>query len=299
VRRRSRRRTLTALLFASPWLIGFTVMIAGPIVGSAYYSLTNYDGFNRPEFIGLDNYVDLFHDERFLTSLYNTAFLTFVGVPLGLVCGLAVALVLNLPVRGQSIYRAIAYLPTIVPLVVTVYVWRWLLNAQYGYVNVALDKIGLGRPLWLHDPAWTKPAVLLIGVWSVGGTAIVYLAALRNVPRDLYEAAAMDRASIIQAFRHVTLPAIAPVTLFQLVVGVIISLQIFTQPYLLVQGRLNQASGGPDDSLLTTSMYVFQNAFLHLRMGYASAIAWMLFLLTLGLTGIILGTSRRWVSYDV
>jgi len=286
------------LAFASPWIIGFTAMIAGPIVGSAYYSLTDYDFVNSPRFLGLANYRRLAHDERFLTSLWNTAFLTVVGVPLGIVCGLAVALVLNTRIRGQALYRAIAYLPTIVPLVVTVYVWRWLLNAQYGYVNRLTNAVGLGRPLWLDDPSWTKPAVLLLGVWSCGGTAIIYLAALRNVPRELYEAAAMDRAGRLARFRHITIPAIAPVTLFQSVVGVIIALQTFAQPYLLVQNRLNPSAGGPNDSLLTTSMFIFQNAFGFLKMGYASAAAWVLLLITLAITGVILASSRKWVTYE-
>jgi multiple sugar transport system permease protein len=298
VRRRRWRRTLTPWLFASPWLVGFTVLIAGPIVATAYYSLTEFDGFNVARFVGFGNYRQLIDDERFRTSVSNTLYLTVIGVPLGLVLGLAVAMVLNLQVRGRALFRAVAYLPTIVPLVVTVYVWRWLLNAQYGYVNELLDKIGLGRPLWLDDPAWTKAAVLVLGAWTVGGTAIIYLAALRGVPKELYEAARIDRASRLQSFRHVTLPAIAPVTLFQLVVGVIIALQVFTQPYLLVQTRLNPAGGGPADSLLTTSMYVYQNAFVFLKMGYASAVAWVLFVVTLVITAVILGTSRWWVTYD-
>jgi multiple sugar transport system permease protein len=221
-----------------------------------------------------------------------------VGVPLQLVLALLCALGLNFEVRGQPLYRALVYLPSVVPMVTATYLGRWLLNAQYGTVNRALGFLHLPQPDWIGDPTWTKPAVMLITFWGIGTTAVIYLAALKQVPRELYEAAQVDGAGPWWRFRHVSWPLISPVTLFQLIVGVIAALQIFAQPYLLAQQRLNATSGGPDNSLLTYSMYLFQNAFVYLKMGYASALAWVLFLITLALTAIVLRSSRRWVHYE-
>jgi len=291
------RRQLQGLAFASPWLIGFTLFIGGPIAASAFYSFTDFNLFQSPDFVGLDNFRAMLDDERFTRSLLNTLYLTVVGVPLGLGLALLVALALNADVRGRALYRAVVYLPTIIPIVVATYLWRWLLNAQYGYVNRIIGVFGVDGPTWLEDPAWTKPAVVLMGLWTVGGTAVIYLAALQDVPAERYEAAALDGAGAWARFRYVTWPALTPVTLFQLVVGVIAGMQIFAQPYLLTQSRLNQAAGGPDDSLLTYGTYVFQNAFVHLKMGYASALGWVLFLVTMAITAVLLLSSRRWVHY--
>jgi multiple sugar transport system permease protein len=236
-------------------------------------------------------------DDRFATALFNTLYLTVVGVPLALLLSLGFALALNSRVRGLPLYRAIVYLPTIIPIVVSVYVWRWLLNAQYGYLNRVLGLLHLPQPAWLEDPVFTKPAVVLIGLWMVGGTTVIFLAALKDVSRETLEAALVDGAGPWQRFRAVIWPAISPVTLFQLIVGLITSLQLFTQPYLLAQTRLNNAAGGPDDSLLTYGMYVYQNAFVFLKMGYASALAWVLFLITVAITAGLMLTSRRWVHY--
>ncbi|WFE23571.1 sugar ABC transporter permease [Solwaraspora sp. WMMD937] len=293
----SRRQLRLGLAFASPWLVGFVVLILGPIVASGYYSFTDFNLFQPPTFVGVDNYRTMVGDERFTKALFNTLYLTVFGVPLALALSLGFALALNSRVRGLPIYRAIVYLPTIIPIVVSVYVWRWLLNAQYGYFNRILGLLHLPQPNWLADPTFTKPAIILIGLWMVGGTTVIYLAALKDVPSETYEAALVDGAGLWQRFRAVTWPAISPVTLFQLIVGLITSLQLFTQPYLLAQTRLNAAAGGPDDSLLTYGMYVYQNAFVFLKMGYASALAWVLFLVTLAVTAVLMLTSRRWVHY--
>ncbi|MDG4774952.1 sugar ABC transporter permease [Solwaraspora sp. WMMD792] len=293
----SRRQLRLGLAFASPWLVGFVVLILGPIVASGYYSFTDFNLFQPPTFVGVDNYRTMVGDERFTKALFNTLYLTVFGVPLALALSLGFALALNSRVRGLPLYRAIVYLPTIIPIVVSVYVWRWLLNAQYGYFNRILGLLHLPQPNWLEDPTFTKPAIILIGLWMVGGTTVIYLAALKDVPSETYEAALVDGAGPWQRFRAVTWPAISPVTLFQLIVGLITSLQLFTQPYLLAQTRLNAAAGGPDDSLLTYGMYVYQNAFVFLKMGYASALAWVLFLVTLAVTAVLMLTSRRWVHY--
>jgi multiple sugar transport system permease protein len=292
-----RRQLLWGLAFAAPWLIGFAVFFAWPIIASAYYSLTNFNLFQSPQFVGTANYRAMAADPVFWKSLQNTLYLTAVGVPLTLVLSLGCALVLNLPVRGQPLYRALVYLPTIVPVVVTGYLWRWLLNIQYGYVDRVLALLHLPQVDWLEDPRWGTQAVLLVTLWTVGGPTIIYLAALKNVPRELYEAAKVDGAGAVARFRHITWPTISPVTLFQVVVSVIAYLQIFTQPYLLAQDHLNSSSGGPGNSMLSYSMYLFQNAFVYLKMGYASAMAWVLFLVTMAVTAVVLLTSRRWVHY--
>lgn len=286
------------LLFALPWLIGFLIFQLYPIVASAYYSFTSFSLFDSPEWIGLANYRDLMNDDRFFKSLYNTAFMTVVGVPLGLAFALICALALNTPSRLQPFYRAIVYLPTVVPIVAATYLWRWLLNAQYGYVNQVIGRVGLYQPLWQEDPFWTKPALLIMGLWLVGATTIIFLAALKEVPRTYYEAAEIDGANWWSKFWNITWPAISPVTLFQLVIGVIGSLQYFTQAYLFAQERMNQGGGGPKDSLLMYGMYIFQNAFQYLDMGYASALAWILFLISLLVTALILGMATRWVHYE-
>ncbi|MET7402133.1 sugar ABC transporter permease [Dactylosporangium sp. NPDC005572] len=293
----SRRQLRLGLAFASPWLIGFVALVLGPIAASGYYSFTDFNLFQSPTFVGVDNYTAMLDDDRFATALFNTLYLTVVGVPLALLLSLGFALALNSRVRGLPLYRAIVYLPTIIPIVVSVYVWRWLLNAQYGYLNRILGFLHLPQPSWLEDPAFTKPAVVLIGLWMVGGTTVIFLAALKDVPRETFEAALVDGAGPWQRFRAVTWPAISPVTLFQLIVGLITSLQLFTQPYLLAQTRLNAAAGGPDDSLLTYGMYVYQNAFVFLKMGYASALAWVLFLITVAITAVLMLSSRKWVHY--
>jgi multiple sugar transport system permease protein len=290
-----RRQSLRGLAFASPYLVGFAIFIAWPVAASAWYSLTDFNLFQPPHFVGLDNYRQMLHDKVFWKSLTNTLYLTVVGVPLGLALSLGGALILNRPVRGQPLYRALVYLPTIVPVVVSGYLWRWLMNPQYGYLGELLRLLHLPQPLWLDDPAWGKPAVLLVTLWTVGGMTVIFLAALRDVPNELYEAAAMDGAGPIARFWRVTWPMISPVTLFQVIVSTIAYLQVFTQPYLLAQTRLNTSSGGPENSMLSYSMYMFQNAFVYLKMGYASAMAWVLFLVTMAVTALILLNAKRWV----
>lgn len=293
------RRLVTGLAFASPWLIGFVIFTAGPIAASGYYSLTRFNLFQPPEFVGLENYVKLLNDPNFRQSAFNTVYLTAVGLPISIVLALLCALVLNFDLKGQAIYRAILYLPSIVPVVVAAYVWRWMLTGPWGLVNYILSLFHISFPAWLGDPVWTKPAAILVSLWTIGGMSIIYLAALKNVPRDLYQAAEVDGAGPWRRFWDITIPSISPVTLFLLIVGVIAWLQIFTQPYLLVQGgtSYNAASGGPGNSLLTYTMYLFENAFVFLKMGTASAMAWLLFIVTMAVTAVILLTSRNWVHY--
>jgi multiple sugar transport system permease protein len=291
------RALFKGLAFASPFLIGFAVFFAWPILASGYYSLTDFSLFQPPKFVGLANYQRMLIDAKFWKSLYNTLFLTVTGVPLSLAIALAGAHVLNLPVRGQPLFRALVYLPTIIPVVAGGFLWRWLLNAQYGFVNEILRWFSIPQPNWLVEPAWGSISVLLVSLWTVGGTMLIYLAALKDVPQDLYEAAAIDGAGPWRRFVYITWPTISSVTLFQIVVLLIAYLQIFTQPFVLAKdpGIGSSTSSGPGDSMLTYSVYLFQNAFLFLKMGYASAMAWMLLVVTLAVTLVLLWSSRFWV----
>jgi multiple sugar transport system permease protein len=291
------RSVLRGLLFASPWILGFVIFQLIPIVASAYFSLTNFNLFQTPQFVGLRNYQRLAGDELFWKSLTNTLYLTVIGVPVSLTAALAAALALNMKVRGQSFFRLVVFLPTVVPVVAATYIWRWLLNAQYGYVNETLGAVGLGQPLWLDDPFWTKPALILMGLWVTGSAMVVFLAALQEVPEVYYEAAVIDGAGAWAKFRHVTLPLISPVILFETIIASIFTLQYFTQAFLLGQTRLNAASGGPENSLLVYGLYLFQQAFVYLNMGYASAMAWVLLFVALGGTWVLLRVSRNRVFY--
>lgn len=296
-RRGSRRRQITGTLFSAPWLASLALLLIGPIFASLYYSFTDASLVGKAKWVGLDNYERLARDKRFLKSVTNTLWLLVVGVPLQLGIGLLCALALNFKVRGQALYRAVMYLPVIVPVVSSAYVWRWMLNAQYGTINQVLGWFGINGPDWLGDPIWTRPAVLMIMIWGIGGTIIIFLAALKDVPQELYEAATVDGAGTLGRFRHVTLPMISPVMLFQLIMGIIGYLQLFAPTFLLTQSRLNPASGGPDNSLLTLGVSIFHNAFVFLRMGYASAMAWVLLVVTALVTAVVMGTQGRWVHY--
>jgi multiple sugar transport system permease protein len=293
----SHRAVLRGLLFASPWIVGFLIFQLIPLIASAYFSLTNFNLFQDPQFVGLRNYQRLASDELFWKSLFNTLYLTVIGVPISLAAGLAAALALNMRVRGQWLFRTIVFLPTVVPVVAATYIWRWLLNAQYGYINQTLAAFHLGQPLWLDDPLWTKPALILMSVWVTGSAMVVFLASLQDVPEEYYEAAVIDGAGAWAKFWHVTLPLISPVILFETIIASIFTLQYFTQAYLLGQTRFNAASGGPENSMLVYGLYLFHQAFINLNMGYASAMAWVLLFVALGGTLLLLRVSRDRVFY--
>ncbi|MDR1393016.1 MAG: sugar ABC transporter permease [Bifidobacteriaceae bacterium] len=265
-----------------------------PIVVTLYLSFTEFNILQSPKWIGLENYTRAFGDERFYKSLGTTFYLTFIGVPIGLGFGLATAMILNLrrmPARGFA--RALAYVPAIIPVVVTAYLFRWILNGRHGLLNTVLGWFGISAPNWLLDPTWMRPAVILISLWAVGGTTVIYLAALRSVPTDLYEAAELDGCGPVRRFIHVTWPSILPVTVFQLIVGLLANLQAFDVPYLLGSGDFNMTIGGPGETWLTYAIYIYHVAFGYFRMGYAAALAWLLFLIALVLTVIILRLTRE------
>ncbi len=288
----NRRDLRNGLLFASPWLIGFGVFIAYPIAASLYYSFCAYDAIRPPHWVGLQNYQRLFtEDDLFWKSLWNTLYMAIFGLPLGLVLALGIALLLNQKLKGIAFYRTLYFLPSITPVIATSILWLWLLNPQIGLVNIALGKIGVSHPpAWLTDPFWAKPALILMGLWGVGGGMIIYLASLQDVPVELMEAASLDGASKFQQFLNVTLPAISPVLLFNLIMGLIGSFQYFTQAYVMT-------NGGPQDATMFYALHLFNKAFLDFQMGYASAMAWVLFVITLACALVIFRTSARWVYY--
>lgn len=287
----------SGLLFAAPWLLGFLLLSVLPILLSAFYSLCEYNIFQPPTFVGLDNYLHLFRDGLFRTSVWNTLVFTAVSVPLNLALGLGLALLLNLEVKGQSIFRTCYYLPSIIPLVAASILWRWMYNSKYGLINILLGFFGVDGPMWLQDAEWTKPAMILMGLWSSGNIFIIFLAALKDVPKEYYEAARMDGAGAWQRFLHVTLPGMSSVIFYQLIMSLIQSLQYFTQAYVMLTGYRETASGGPGNSMLFYSLRLFHQAFYYYDMGSASAMAWLLFLATCLITLLLFKTSSKWVFY--
>ena len=289
--RQQRRETLAGMLCVAPWGVGFAIFMAGPIIFSFLLSFSRYNVVRPARWVGLDNYIALFTaDPLFWKSLYNTLFM-LLGVPLGLALGLGLALLLNQAVAGMSFYRTIYYLPSIVPAVASALLWVWIFHPASGLMNTALDWLGVEGPLWLQSEAWAKPAIILNGLWGAGGSMIVWLAGLKGIPDYLYEAAHIDGAGRWSRFRYVTLPMLTPYILFNAVVGVIATLQIFTQAMVMT-------SGGPLDATLFYVYYLFNNAFAYFRMGYASAMAWVLFFIILSLTLLQLKIAPKWVHYE-
>jgi multiple sugar transport system permease protein len=300
--RRQRRDLLLGLFFVSPYLIGFLGFTLIPLLASFCFSFTDYDIFNAPKWAGVDNFVKLAGDRLFWTSLYNTLYYTVLSVPLGMTVAFLLALLLNRKMAGRPVFRTIFFLPSIVPVVASSVLWVWVFNSQYGYLNWALQPVctfvnsiigtHLAPPNWLQSPFWAKPALVLVSVWGVGGTMVLYLAALQDVPASLYEVADLDGAKAYHKVRHVTLPMISPILFFTLVMGMIGALQVFTQAYIMTKG------GQPGVSTLFYCLYLFQNAFEYFRLGYASAMAWVLFAIIGAITALVFGVTGRYVYYE-
>jgi multiple sugar transport system permease protein len=292
------RHVLWAFIFLSPWLIGFIVFLIGPMLWSLWLSFTDYDPL-RPEsqFVGLENYRQAFEDPRVRTSLWNTFFFTIFYVPGTIISGLLLALMLTkVGKRTGGFFRTAFYVPNVAPAVAVGALFLLLLNGHDGLVNRALRAVGLPAPSWLNDPAWIKPGIIMMMLWSVGTTVIIFYAALRNVPQVLYEAALVDGASPWRRFRSITLPMISGAIFFVLVINTIASLQLFTEVYAMFFGQ--QPSGAASQAALFYVIYLFQQAFQFFNMGYASALAWLLFLVIGVITAIQVLTSRRWVYYE-
>lgn len=313
-----RRHLRNGLLFASPWLLGLGLFLGYPILSSFYLSFCDYSTLQPPIWIGMQNYRDLLADQVFYKSLSNTFIFASMALPAGIVTALFLAILLNSGVRGLPIFRTIFYLPCLVPAVASAMLWLWVFNGQYGILNHALATVfepinhllnavlwGIGSearihltpPTWLSDPNWSKPALAIMSVWGVGGTMIVFLAGLQDVPNELYEAAEMDGAGWWRRLFHVTLPCLSPVIYFTLIMGLIGVMQFFTAAYIMGGGPMGGAAGTPARSTLFYAIYLWAQALEWLHMGYACAMAWILFVIILALTLIAHGTAQRRVTY--
>ncbi len=293
ISRQERRRLGVGLLFASPWIIGFVTLTVYPVVLSFYYSLHVYTTFGKPmQWVGFTNYTQLLtSDDLFWVSLYNTLFMVVLGIPFHIALAILLALLLNMNLRGLSVYRTIFYLPTIVPVVATSILWMWVFNPEYGLINAVLAEFDIYGPGWLTDPDLAKPSLILMGVWTIGSTLVIFLAGLQGISRQLYEAAMIDGAGTLHQVRHITLPMLSPVIFFNVVVGVIGGFQIFTQAFIMT-------NGGPLDATLFYALYLYQNAFKYFKMPYASAMAWLLFLIVIAATLIVFRSSAHLVYYE-
>lgn len=295
-----RRNLRTALPFIAPWIIGFLAFTVYPIVYSLYLSFTHYTGFGDATAAGFGNYQHMVKDPLFWQSLSNTLYYAGLAVPIGLVVAIALALMMNQNVREVAIYRAAFYLPSIIPLFALTFIFIVLLNPGFGLVDFLLERVGLPAVNWLGDARWTRISVVLLAQLGAGGPALIFLAALRAVPSELYESALLDGAGPLRRFYKITLPLITPVILFDLIYGTILGIQIFTPAYVLTGGTSGGGAytAGPENSLLFFVYYLYKNAFQYSDMGYASALAWVLFVISVLLALAIMRWSRYWVHYE-
>lgn len=286
------KRNLVGYLFISPWIIGFLAFTAWPFLRSIYLSFTRYNIVTPPKWVGTANYrMLLTEDELFWKSAWVTVKYAIVSVPLAIVAGVVLALLLNANVKGIAVFRTIFYLPSIVPTVATSVLFIWLLNPNIGLVNRILGLLGVEGPAWINTAPWAFYSIVLMALWGVGGSMVIYLAGLKDIPTHLYEAATLDGAGPLRKLKHITLPMLTPVIFFNLVMGIISAFQTFTQAYVITP------RGGPEDSTYFYSLYLYNRAWKYLDMGYASAMAWMLFLVIVVLTALVFRTQRRWVHY--
>jgi multiple sugar transport system permease protein len=293
------KQDLQGYLFISPWLVGFVLFAAGPMLGSFIMSFTRWSLLSPPQWIGLSNYQQaLLNDPLVYRSLWNTAYYVFFSVPLGVLVSLLLALMLNQKLRGMSFFRTIYFLPSITNLVAVSIVWMWIFNPEFGLLNRILEWVGIQGPLWLHSEAWSKPALILMSLWGIGGGMIINLAALQNIPEELYEAAELDGARVWHKIRNITLPLITPAIFFNLVMNIIGSFQVFTQAFVMTATAGQGQEGGPNNSTLFFVLYLYKKAFQQFKMGYASTLAWILFAIILIFTFFQFKLSRRWVYYE-
>jgi len=288
----ARREELAFYLFASPWLIGFIIWIAGPMVISLLLSFADYDIITPPSFSGLDNYVQLLtNDDLVWQSLKVTGLYSLGAIPLGLITAFVLALLMNQKVRGIAGFRTIYYMPAVIAGVPVALLWMWILNPDFGILNNALAFVGITGPKWLFSESWVIPAFVLMSLWTIGAPMIIYLAGLQGIPQHLYEAAELDGAGPWSKFTHVTIPMITPIIFFNAIIGVIGSFQIFTPAYVMT-------NGGPANASLFYGLYLYNNAFRYFKMGYASALAWLMFFIILALSLLVVRSSPYWVYYE-
>ena len=286
------RRTLEGYLFIAPWLVGLIVFTAGPVIASLVLSFFDWRLIRLPRFIGVDNYVTMFtEDPLFWQSLRVTLIYVAVAIPLQIAFALFLAILLNQKVRLIPLFRTIFYLPSVVSGVAVAVLWLWLFQPKLGLINLLLRQVGIEGPPWLVSQDWSLPAIILASLWTVGGTMIIFVAGLKDIPQDLYEAAALDGAGELAKFRYVTLPLLSPVIFFNLVLGTIGGFRTFEVPLVMTQG-------GPVNATLFYALYLYLSAFNFMKMGYAAALAWILFILIMFVTVIQLRLARHWVYYE-
>lgn len=286
-----RREAIEGFLCITPWLLGFILFIAGPMIASIWLSLTDYEILRPIHFIGLENFAKAAQDPLFAKSLWNTLVYTVLYVPLHLITALLAALLLNVNVRGIRLYRVIFYIPSIMPAVATAFLWMWIFNPNYGLANALLDLVGLPPQKWLFDETLAKPSFVLMALWGLGSAMIVFLAGLQGIDPVLYEAAAIDGATTWTKFWRITIPMLTPVLFFNLIIGIIGSFQVFTTAYIAT-------NGGPNNATLFYVLYIYNQGWKFAKMGYASALAWVLFVMVLLLTLVQFKLANRWVYYE-
>lgn len=278
-------------LFVSPWIVGLVLFGLGPIIASGVLGFTDYDIASSPTFVGLANYSHMLHSATFWQSFKVTVIYTFTAVPLGVIGGIILAIMLNENVKGLRFFRTAYYLPSVVSGVAVAALWGWIYNPDYGPLNKLLSLVGIQGPQWLASTSWALPALIIMSLWAVGGSMVIYLSALQQVPTMLYESARIDGANRLRQHLSVTFPMISPVIFFMLVNGIIGSFQVFTQAYVLT-------SGGPANATLFFVLYLYNNAFSYFKMGYASALAWALFVFIGIVTLLLFWSARFWVYYE-
>jgi multiple sugar transport system permease protein len=285
------REAVSGYLFILPWIVGFLVFWLGPIVASFFISFTRYDIVNPPNWVGLANYQRMLHDPEFLVAIKVTLKYAVVFLPLQVIFGVGLAVLLNTPARGVGLFRTLYYLPYVVPSVAAVLIWVWIFNPHYGLLNSILGWVGIEGPNWLGDPSWALYSLMMVGLWGLGGDAVIYLAGLQNIPRVLYEAAEIDGANGWQRFRHITLPMLSPTLFFQIVLGLIGVFQTFTSSFVAT-------NGGPLRSTLFYMLLIYKKSFGSMRLGYGSALAWVLTIFILVITVLVFRSSPYWVHYE-
>jgi multiple sugar transport system permease protein len=291
LRKPTQRRTIVGYIFIMPFILGFLLWFLIPALTSLWMAFQDWNMINPPEFVALDNFRDLFTDKLFWQALKVTTVYTAISVPLNMVVAFALAMLMNTKVRGIAVFRTIYYMPSIVPAVANAVLWAWILNSEFGLLNALLHAVGLPKVLWLQKPEWALPALILMSLWGLGGTMVTYLAGLQGIPDVFYEAAEIDGAGAWTKLRSITIPLMSPVIFFNLIMGIISTFQIFTAGYLITDG-------GPQNATLFYVLYLYRNAFQYLSMGYAAALAWVLFFIIMGLTAFIFRGIGRLVYYE-
>ncbi len=286
------RRTLVGYIFISPFILGFLLWFLLPAVTALWLAVNDWNLIRPPRFVGADNFLKMGTDRLFWQSLKVTTVFSIISVPVGLVLSFLLALLMNTKVRGIAFFRTVYYLPSIVPAVASAVLWAWILNTEFGLLNVLLQALGLPKVPWLQDPEWALPALILMSLWGLGGSMIIYLAGLQGIPETYYEAARIDGAGRWAQLRHITIPLMSPIIFFNLIMGIIGSFQIFTAGYLVT-------NGGPQNATLFYVLYLYRNGFEYLDMGYAAALAWVLFFIILALTLFVFKYVGRMVHYEI